>query len=184
MKKLLLFLAIALLSSCSASRARFHKSNKNNFTDNSKSTSVLKKRNNSLEDFARVLQVDVKHLENTALYRFINQWLGSPHKMGGLKKSGIDCSAFVSKVYDEVYQIDLPRISRDMANKIEKKSINHLAEGDLVFFSFGKKRIDHVGIYLHNKKFLHVSTKKGVIISDLKDVWYSKYYAKGGSFKN
>jgi lipoprotein Spr len=50
-----------------------------------------------------------------------------------------------------------------MADGIKRKYENQLVEGDLVFFSFGKKSIDHVGLYLRNNKFVHVSTSKGVI---------------------
>lgn len=144
---------------------------------------VLKKRNNSLDDYADVLGVSKSSLKNKELYYFIDEWLGAPHKMGGLTKSGIDCSAFIAEVYKNIYDIQLPRTSRDMAEHIKKKYTKDLREGDLVFFSFGKRSIDHVGIYLHNNKFLHVSTKKGVIISDITDPWYGKYLERCGSFK-
>ena len=102
--------------------------------------------------------------------------------MGGTTKSGIDCSGFVSNVYTEIYKEKLPRTSRDMADEIKNKKIDKLKEGDLVFFAFGGGKIDHVGIYLHNNRFVHVNRKKGVIISNLEDVWYSKYFVKSGTF--
>ncbi|HIX54669.1 MAG TPA: C40 family peptidase, partial [Candidatus Sphingobacterium stercoripullorum] len=63
------------------------------------------------------------------------------------------------------------------------KKERQLSEGDLVFFSFGGRNIDHVGMYLHNGKFVHVSTSKGVIISNLKEQWYHKYFKFGGQIK-
>ncbi|WP_257093033.1 hypothetical protein [Sphingobacterium sp. E70] len=38
-----------------------------------------------------------------------------------------------------------------------------------------------MGVYLHNNKFVHVSTRKGVIISDLTDSWYAKTFVDAGS---
>lgn len=172
---------ILLMSSCGASK-KSTKSSKG-FSDSSKNTYVLKSKNNSLEDFANVLGVSKSELKNQKLYSYIDEWLGSPHKMGGLEKSGVDCSGFVGDLYVNVYKQDLPRTSRDMAEDIKKKYAKDLNEGDLVFFSFGGKNIDHVGVYLRNNKFVHVSTKKGVIVSDLSDSWYGNYLTKCGSVK-
>jgi len=172
-----LILLILLLTSCASKKNTTSKY----VTNNSKS--VLKPSKNSMEDFANVLGVSIKDLKNTKLYHYIDDWLTTPHKMGGLNKSGIDCSAFVNNLYIEIYNENLPRTSRDMADKIKRKYTKDLVEGDLVFFAFGGKNIDHVGVYLHNGKFVHVSTKKGVIISSLHDSWYGKYLVKCGSLK-
>ena len=185
MKKcILIFLGLLFFSSCSTSKTRVgsHTSSQN-YSDGSNSKTILKKRNNSLEDYASLMGVKTSELTHPELYLYIDQWLGTPHKMGGLSKSGVDCSAFVGEVYRNVYHESLPRTSRDMATNTKEKSKKKLREGDLLFFSFGNKNIDHVGIYLQNNKFLHVSTKKGVIISDLTDSWYAKYFVKAGSLR-
>lgn len=130
--------------------------------------------------YADLLGTNPKEL-NTSLYEFVDDWMGSPHRMGGQTKSGIDCSGFVGMIYQKVYTKNLPRSSRDMAEIIKRKYDDQLKEGDLVFFSFGGKAIDHVGIYLHNDKFVHVSTKQGVVISNLKDPWYYKYFTRCGT---
>lgn len=130
--------------------------------------------------YAQLLDSSPKQM-NADLYAFIDQWMGSPHRMGGLTKSGIDCSAFINLIYQEIYDKSLPRVSRDMAQAVRRKYENKLKEGDLVFFSFGGKSVDHVGLYLHNGKFVHVSTKQGVVISNLKDPWYYKYFTRCGS---
>lgn len=169
-----ILICLVLLSSCA--------SKKNNFSNNANKTS-LKTKKNSLDDFANVLGVTKKDLENEKLYFYIDDWLGSPHKLGGTSKTGIDCSGFVKNVYQEIYDKNLPRTSQDMADITKDKKLKNLKEGDLVFFAFGGKRIDHVGIYLHNNKFVHVSTKKGVMISNLDEIWYSKYFVKSGTIK-
>lgn len=136
-----------------------------------------------LEGYAEVLGVRPGELENQALYRYIDDWMGTPHRLGGTNQRGIDCSAFVNKVMQDVYGKSIPRTSTDMAEQIKRKYERQLKEGDLVFFSFGRRNIDHVGIYLHNNKFVHVSTSRGVIISDLHDPWYYKYFRRAGSVR-
>jgi len=44
-----------------------------------------------------------------------------------------------------------------------------------VFFKTGEK-LRHVGIYIEDEKFLHVSTKKGVMISRLGDYYWRDRY--------
>lgn len=134
-----------------------------------------------LEGYAEVLGVSPHALQTPALYAYIDDWMGTPHRLGGTDHRGLDCSAFVGMVLREVYGTSLPRASRDMADQIKRKYERQLKEGDLVFFSFGRKDIDHVGIYLQNNKFVHVSTSRGVIISDLHDSWYYKYFTRAGT---
>jgi len=139
---------------------------------------------NKLDNYADLLGVKTKELDNKNLYYMIDDWMGTPHRMGGMDKRGVDCSGFVSMLYQKIYGKDLPRTSRDMADNVKRKYENQLKEGDLVFFSFGGRNIDHVGIYLHNGKFVHVSTRKGVIISNLSDSWYYKYFKRSGTPKS
>ena len=70
-----------------------------------------------------------------------------------------------------------------MAEDVKRKFEKDLKEGDLVFFDFDGQKFNHVGIYLQNNKFVHASTSKGVIVSDLKDPWYYKYFSRAGSVK-
>jgi lipoprotein Spr len=64
-----------------------------------------------------------------------------------------------------------------MVNPINK---SELKEGDLVFFKIGSRSITHMGVYMGNNKFAHASTSKGVMISDLDEAYWRKYYYKGG----
>ncbi len=138
---------------------------------------------NMLDGYAEVLGVRPNQLQNHALYAYIDNWMGTPHRLGGQDQRGIDCSAFVGLVMRDVYGKSVPRASAEMAQHIKRKYERQLQEGDLIFFSFGNRNIDHVGIYLHNNKFVHVSTSKGVIISDLHDTWYYKYFKRAGSVR-
>lgn len=120
---------------------------------------------------------------NKDLYKEVQQWLGVPYKYGGNSKSGIDCSGLVVQIYNNVYSKKLYRSSSEIYEKNCKKiSKGDLKEGDLLFFNTSKKknRINHVGLYLHKDKFVHTSTKKGVIISDLKDLYYKDCFIVAG----
>src|SRR5688572_27253760 len=54
--------------------------------------------------YAGLLGVPESEITNVNLYRFIDEWYGTPYKYGGKSKSGVDCSGFVSALYGQVYQ--------------------------------------------------------------------------------
>ncbi len=131
--------------------------------------------------YAGMIAVSPKDIKNEPAYRFIDTWMGTPYRYGGTSKLGIDCSAFTQRFYEEVYHTNLPRTTVEQITLIKKKKMRKLKEGDLVFFTFGKKRKnDHVGIYLQNGYFVHASSAKGVTISNLQDKAYKEKYCKGG----
>jgi hypothetical protein len=150
-------------------------------TDASKSKAISS--GSVKERYASLLNVKEKEIENEKLYRFIDSWIGVPYRIGGMDKKGVDCSGFTFLLEKEVFDKDLPRTARTMADKVKRKYEQDLEEGDLVFFDFDGQKFSHVGVYLHNNKFVHASTSKGVIISDLKDPWYYKYFTRAGSVK-
>lgn len=120
-------------------------------------------------------------LKNKSLYRFINDWTGVRYKLGGLDKSGIDCSGFALLLQQDIYGRKLPRRSKDQAEAIKKRSLGNLKEGDLIFFSFGGKEVDHVGIYLNGDFFVHASTTRGVVVDDLSLPAYQQAIVKTGT---
>jgi len=123
-------------------------------------------------------------LKSKELYRFITSWTGVKYKLGGMDKSGIDCSGFALLLNKEIYGLDLPRRSKDQAEVIKEKNPSQLKEGDLVFFSFGGKDIDHVGIYLNHGFFVHASTTRGVIVDDLSLPAFQRALIKAGPVKD
>lgn len=135
------------------------------------------------ERYASILNVREKDLQNEKLYNFIDKWMGVPHRLGGMDLKGIDCSGFTYLLEKEVYNRSVPRTAKSMAEEVKRKYEDGLKEGDLVFFDFDGQKFSHVGVYLHNNKFVHASTSKGVIISNLKDNWYYKYFSRAGSIK-
>jgi hypothetical protein len=122
--------------------------------------------------------------ENPELIREVSSWLGTPHRYAGNSREGADCSGFVMEVFRTVYQVRLPRSSADMAAFSRNISKAQLQEGDLVFFrTSGGRRISHVGIYLSNNKFIHASSSRGVVVSDLDEPYYRRTWARAGRVK-
>jgi len=118
-----------------------------------------------------------KSSNNNKLYSFYDEWRGVKYRYGGNSKRGIDCSALIQKAYKKSYNIALPRTTTQQAKVGKTIKKYQLKTGDLVFFKTGKKS-KHVGIYMENGKFLHASTKKGVTISRLDNIYFSRHYWK------
>ncbi|MGL6266750.1 MAG: C40 family peptidase [Chitinophagaceae bacterium] len=129
--------------------------------------------------YAIRMDVDVEKLENQTLYNYIESWWGTPYRMGGNSHSGIDCSAFVQGLLITVYGASLPRVAHEQKSICMPLREEEKREGDLVFFNT-RGGISHVGVYLHNNKFVHSSTSGGIMISDLNEAYWSKRYLGAG----
>ena len=119
------------------------------------------------------------------LIKEAKKWLGTKYKYGGHSKSGTDCSGFVMQIYKSVYDIKLPRSSREQQEFCKKIKKSQLKIGDLVFFATGKKKgkVSHVGLYIGNGEFIHASSSKGVVISKLEQNYYIRTYHSSGRVK-
>lgn len=109
------------------------------------------------------------------MYSQYQQWRGIRYKRGGMSKNGIDCSGLVCLIFNRQFGISLPRTVRQQAQKgvqIERKELH---SGDLVFFKTGNRSY-HVGIYIEDGKFFHVSSSNGVMISTLDDTYWKAHY--------
>ncbi len=131
-------------------------------------------------DYARQLEVLPAMIKDTTLYGFIDNWMGTRYKYGGVTDKGIDCSGFTCTLYKNVFDKEIAGSSGMLFNTVHPVEKDELTEGDMVFFKIKKNRISHVGVYLMNNKFVHSSSHNGVIISDLNEEYYKKHFYTGG----
>ncbi len=131
--------------------------------------------------YADMLGIKAKEINSNSLYEFIEAWYGTNYHLGGCSRDGIDCSGFAQKLYGEVYGVDLLRTAMEQFKRCKRiKHSRDAEEGDLVFFHIHSRRITHVGIYLANNYFVHASTSGGVMISNLNEDYWHKYFAGAG----
>jgi cell wall-associated NlpC family hydrolase len=107
------------------------------------------------------------------------KFLGVPHCMGGTTMKCMDCSGLLVTVFAR-YGIHLPHNAEEQARygKIISR-MDGLKKGDLVIFigTYETNRfITHSGIYVGNKKFIHVSSSNGVTITSLDDSWWNEKF--------
>lgn len=114
--------------------------------------------------------------EEYSLIRHAENYLGTPYRYGGTTRSGFDCSGFVQQVFRDD-GIQIPRTSKEQSTSGEKVNLKQVTPGDLLFFSHGGSKIDHVGIVTRNDdkglEMIHCSSSSGVIITE---VTRSKYW--------
>jgi cell wall-associated NlpC family hydrolase len=134
-----------------------------------------------ISKYAEMISVDRSEMSNFNLYLFIDEWYGTRYKWGGTDSTGIDCSAFSQKLYGKVYGVDILRTARQQHHHAERvKYPDDANEGDLVFFRIHHLRVSHVGVYLANGFFVHSSSSKGVMISNLNDRYWRRRFAGCG----
>lgn len=111
-----------------------------------------------------------------ALVRELDEWRGTPYRLGGESRQGIDCSAFVQRTFKDQFNVVLPRTtSQQMHVGTEVNRGEPLLVGDLLFFRIGYVG-KHVGIYLGEGEFMHASTQEGVTVSALNDLYWKKTF--------
>jgi LysM repeat protein len=126
--------------------------------------------------------------EKYMLVKVAKSFMGAPYKYGGNTVRGLDCSAYVKKIYD-IFDIQLPRTAREQAGvglKIGKEDLNI---GDLVFFKTKRyvKYPTHVGIYIGDGNFIHSSSgygRIGVKIDSLSSDYYTKAFTGATRIKD
>ncbi|NGM62892.1 glycoside hydrolase [Sphingobacterium sp. SGG-5] len=147
-------------------------------THNSKS--VPDQENLAKEYFSQIMGVAINATASTKLYQFVYDWLGTPYRLGGSSKKGIDCSKFSLALYKNVFNTTIGYNSRNQFANVTPIVKNELQPGDLVFFKIRSRHITHVGVYLGDDKFAHASSSKGVMVSNLNEAYWKRYYYKGG----
>ncbi|WP_299778028.1 C40 family peptidase [uncultured Formosa sp.] len=174
----ILFCLLICVSSCKSSKKATSYKRSTEVSIPSKSVERTKNRNSDL--LTPENTDDLKPL-SIELINYAKQFEGVKYKYGGTTTKGMDCSGLVYETF-KAYDINLPRVSRDMAQEGSEIDIENVKAGDLLFFHTNPKRntINHVGLVVSSRtgsvEFIHASTSKGVIISSLAErYWYYSF---------
>ncbi len=122
-------------------------------------------------------EIKIEKVKPDQVIETAKTYLGTPHRMNGNTKKGIECSGLVLMSF-AAHGIELPHSAHEQGRLgyiIPK--MEDLKKGDLVFFvnTYNtEKLITHSGIYIGDGKFIHASSKSGVIISPIDDPYYWK----------
>lgn len=144
------------------------------------------------EEFVTLTGKSLKPWKNSEerymLVKVAKSFMGAPYKYGGNTLKGLDCSAYVKKIY-EIFDIQLPRSAREQFKVGSKVGKEELGVGDLVFFRTKRyaKYPTHVGIYIGEGNFIHSSSghgRIGVKIDSLSSDYYSKVYTGATRIKS
>lgn len=141
--------------------------------------------------YSKILGVDPVKLTNKELYEFIDRWMGTPYLWGGETRKAIDCSSFTQRLFSKSYDMYLERTAQKQCSSELTdlfRGLDNLNEGDLLFFGKDQFNIVHVGVYLHNNKFVHATSRKvdgdsGVKISNIKHPYWASLLMSAGRRK-
>ena len=128
-------------------------------------------------------EINIISADKPDLYFEVFSWLGTPYRWGGRTHAGIDCSDFVSVLYEKIYHKNLTGAVTNFFDRCNEIDTTTLVEGDLVFFNIRGKFLSHVGIYLQNGRFAHATVHGGVMINSLQEKYYKNYFYKAGRLR-
>lgn len=190
--KTIIAFSILLLAACGSSKKSSYDTiiiKQDNTTQNVAKGAGVNDDSKIRSKYAAYLHTTADSINNMKLYRFIDYWLNTPYLWGGNSRAGIDCSAFMQRLLNDVYNIQIPRtsIQQFFTNNVEPFGGRHyLKEGDLVFFhtTDNDQLVTHVGLYLGNRMFVNASSSYGVSIANMDNAyWKVRYVASGRVIK-
>lgn len=173
----LLFVFMALLSSCSASKSRLQTEHESRLSSGKliPTTPPVTRINTATPEE----MPEDKRVYNITSFALDQK--GTRYKFGGTTKAGMDCSGLVFTSYLQE-NISLPRSSRAMSLEGERLELAEVNIGDLLFFETNKNKkvINHVGLVIEIQPghifFIHSTTSRGVIISSLADGYWFEHF--------
>lgn len=102
--------------------------------------------------------------------------IGRPYRYGGATPDGFDCSGLVLYVYAQ-QGLSVPRSTGEQHASGETIDLDEAEPGDLLFYSFKGKGIDHVAVYLGDGQAVHApSSGRQVIVAPVGNRWWTDRY--------
>ncbi len=115
---------------------------------------------------------------------FANRWLGTPYQWGGNSRNGIDCSAYLREMYRDLFNVELPRTTREQIDlgidlPINKVSPGEgLEPGDLIFFVDSTSTPNHVVAYMGANTITHSVSGRGVVVEPIRKIFGRRIIAR------
>ena len=100
---------------------------------------------------------------------------------GSTPRAGFDCSGLTHYAFKSA-NVSIPRPAAAQYKHTKRVSLSKMQAGDLIFFHTRRTRarVNHVGIYLGNGKFIHAPRRgKRVSVAKLSKYWRRKAVGAG-----
>jgi len=109
--------------------------------------------------------------------RTAERFVGIPYRWGGnTVVDGMDCSGFVRAVFN-LCGVNIPRTSSEQFRTGLTIDKGDLLDGDLLFFGDSARKINHVGIYVGDGRFVHAPRRGDDIkISRVDESYFEKRF--------
>ncbi len=102
--------------------------------------------------------------------------VGRPYRLGGVTPDGFDCSGLVQYVYAQS-GVSVPRTAREQHAAGRDITLSKAEPGDLLFYSFEGRKIDHVAIYLGNDQAVHApASGRSVIVASVHLPYWRRHF--------
>ncbi len=118
-----------------------------------------------------------------AVMKEARTWLGTRYVYGAASRRATDCSGFTMSVFRNACDFSLPRSAAGQAAFCKKIKKSEMRPGDLIFFHGTNRRkrgVTHVGMYIGDGKFIHASSRRGVVVSGVEENYYSRHFHSAG----
>lgn len=148
---------------------------------NNRFSRSIAKRNEEVE-IPELQYFDENQFRKVEIIDYAKSFQGTRYKFGGNTKAGMDCSGLVCSAFEQ-QDIQLPRMSREMATKGLQIALKEVEPGDLIFFKTNNQRtINHVGLVVESEdgdiRFIHSTTQRGVIISSMDEAYWKRSFVQ------
>lgn len=106
--------------------------------------------------------------------------IGRPYRYGGASPAGFDCSGLVQYVYAQSGR-KAPRTAREQHRAARVIPLAEAQPGDLLFYRFGDRGVDHVAIYLGDGQAVHAPANgKAVIVAAINLAFWQRRFVSAG----
>jgi hypothetical protein len=108
---------------------------------------------------------------------FASHWLGTPYLWGGETREGIDCSGYQRELFRTLFNVELPRTTRDQillgvdVPIVPTALGRNFEPGDLFFYVDMTGTPNHVVTYIGDGQFTHSAGGRGVVIDGMQAIW-------------